>query len=386
MRFYLTWLFIWIYSFIIAQEISIKKNTIHEGISTLAANVNPTIKIGTNFNPKIFTNKLDKSKCLEIIKNEFNIITVSINMAKIQKKRNIYTLDNTDELVKFAIKNKIEIWLQPLITDNKQTADWIVNGDYSAEELSSIMRNWIETIINRYKNNTTYINVVNEALLGLDNSGEFKWNTENNIWMNMGWYQGKHHRFPKYLIEAFKIAREIGGPSIQYIYNQWGNATTNSKMGDACYKLYFALKEEGIVLDGMGIQLHCALKKGKLFEQPGGENIEFDFNSFKKQLNEYKEKNINVHITEFDIALSEKPNNDELENQGRFYAEMLKYSLRNTAVKTFKIWGVSDKYSWIRHSLPYQASPLLYDTNFNEKPALLYMKNILKNELKSKKN
>jgi endo-1,4-beta-xylanase len=212
--------------------------------------------------------------------------------------------------------------------------------------------------------------------------GDFRWKTDNNVWMNMGWYQGKNHKFPKYLIEAFKIAKEIGGPTIKYIYNQWGNATIDSKMGDACYKLYFALKEEGIVLDGMGIQLHCALKKGKLFEQPGGENIEFDFNSFKKQLNEYKEKNINVHITEFDIALSENPSSEELEKQGKYYAEVMKYSLLSSAVKTFKFWGISDKYSWIRHSLPYQASPLLYDTNFNPKPALLYLKSMLHNELK----
>ena len=262
------------------QEISNKNTNLDNGLCSIAAKVNSNIKIGTNFNPKIFTNEIDKLKSLEIIRREFNIVSISINMPTIQKRQGVFTFDRTDELVNFASENKIGIWLQPLIADNKHTADWIVEGNYSAADLAIIMRIWIEKIINRYKDKIVYVNVVNEALLGLDNSGEFKWKTENNVWINMGWYQGKHHRFPQYLIEAFKIAREIGGPSIQYIYNQWGNATMDSKMGDACYKLYFALKEEGILLDGIGIQLHCALKKGKLFEQPGGENQEFNFSSY----------------------------------------------------------------------------------------------------------
>jgi hypothetical protein len=147
-----------------------------------------------------------------------------------------------------------------------------------------------------------------------------------------------------------------------------------------------AAKEEGILLDGIGIQLHCAIKKGKLFEQPGGENQEFNFSSFKELLNLYKKKNISLHITEFDIALSENPSSEELENQGKYYAEVIKYSLISCAVKTFKFWGISDKYSWIRNSLPYQASPLLYDTNFEKKPALLYLKNMLQNEMKLMKH
>jgi len=375
-------IFICLFQKSFTQEISNKNTNLDNGLCSIAAKVNSNIKIGTNFNPKIFTNEIDKLKSLEIIRREFNIVSISTNMPTIQKRQGIFTFDRTDELVNFASENKIGIWLQPLIADNKHTADWIVEGNYSAADLAIIMRIWIEKIINRYKDKIVYVNVVNEALLGLDNSDEFKWKTENNVWMNMGWYQGKHHRFPQYLIEAFKIAREIGGPSIQYIYNQWGNATTDSKMGDACYKLYFALKEEGILLDGMGIQLHCALKKGKLFEQPGGENQEFNFSSYGKLLNRYKEKKINLHITEFDIALSENPSSEELEKQGKYYAEVMKYSLLSSAVKTFKFWGISDKYSWIRHSLPYQASPLLYDTNFNPKPALLYLKYMLHNELK----
>ena len=383
LRYYLTIIFILLLSYTYTQEES-NKNLY--GISSLASNVNPNFKIGTNFNFKMLMNEDDKIKSLDILKREFNIVTINTNMPSIQKRQGLFTFDKVDEILKFAVENKIEIWLQPLIADNKHTAEWVVKGNFSRTELSSIMRNWIETIINRYKNKISYLNVVNEALLGIDKNGKFIWKTDNNVWMNMGWYQGKHHRFPQYLIEAFKIARGIGGPSIQYIYNQWGNATTDSKMGEACYELYFALKEEGILLDGIGIQLHCAIKKGKLFEQPGGENQEFNFSSFKELLNLYKKKNISLHITEFDIALSENPSSEELENQGKYYAEVIKYSLISCAVKTFKFWGISDKYSWIRNSLPYQASPLLYDTNFEKKPALLYLKNMLQNEMKLMKH
>ena len=200
----------------------------------------------------------------------------------------------------------------------------------------------------------------------------------------MGWYQGKYCKFPNYLIQAFKLAKEIGGVDFKYIYNQWGNATYNSKMGNACLKLYQALKKEGIILDGMGIQLHCAVKNGILYEQPGGQEVKFDFLSFDDMLNAYTQVGLPVHITEFDIALSQHPSSNEILQQGKYYAEILKHCIVSKSVKTFKFWGVSDKYSWIRKSVPYPASPLLYDTLFQPKPALIESKKVLYQILKSK--
>ncbi len=348
-----------------------------KGLSLLASNVRPDFKIGAQLNPKVFLNEKDKSILFNIYKNEFNIISVTSNMPGIQKKQGVFDFKSTDECVNFANQNKLIVSFQPLIAGDKHTSPWIVNGGFTSIQLHNIMEKWIDTMLNRYRGKVEYIDVVNEALLGLENNGDFKWNTDNNVWMNMGWYQGKHYKFPKYLIEGYKIAKEIGGGDFKYIYNQWGNATTKSKMGDACLKLYLALKEEGIILDGMGIQLHCAIKDEKLFEQPGGQNNEFDFASFDQMLSNYARVGLPVHITEFDIALSEFPTEAEFNLQGKYFAQILKHSIQSKAVKTFKTWGATDKYSWVRKSLPYPASPLLYDTLFMPKPAIIEQKRML---------
>ena len=44
------------------QEISNKNTNLDNGLCSIAAKVNSNIKIGTNYNQKIFTNEIDKLK------------------------------------------------------------------------------------------------------------------------------------------------------------------------------------------------------------------------------------------------------------------------------------------------------------------------------------
>jgi hypothetical protein len=55
MRFHFTYILICIFSCIYSQGVSTKIDVQAKGISSLMSDINPNIKIGTNFNIKIFS-------------------------------------------------------------------------------------------------------------------------------------------------------------------------------------------------------------------------------------------------------------------------------------------------------------------------------------------
>ena len=215
--------------------------------------------------------------------------------------------------------------------------------------------------------------MVNESLAGQGRkaNGQFDWQEkthlgEEHVWLKtLGMYQGKEQQFPRYLVEAFRIAREAGGPELKLILNEWGNETTQSSRGLAFLEVIKAMREEGIPIDGAGLQLHCRLKDGVL--RGWVSNQPFDFDAFDRMLRLYEEAGMEVHITEFDIHLPPSPTRQDYELQGKYYAEILRHAIRSPAVKTFTTWGFTDRHSWKSNGV--DGHPLMLDENLRPKPA-----------------
>ncbi|MDO8543631.1 MAG: endo-1,4-beta-xylanase [Opitutaceae bacterium] len=74
-----------------------------------------------------------------------------------------------------------------------------------------------------------------------------------------------------------------------------------------------------------------------------------------------------MHITEFDIHLPPNPTAADFELQGKGYAEIVQRVLESPAVKTFKTWGFTDRYSWKADGQ--DGHPLWLDENLQPKPA-----------------
>lgn len=250
------------------------------------------------------------------------------------------------------------------------------------------MRDRITTILTRYGNRVHYVDVVNEALASgnMTPEGEFDWRTEDrkgtHVWMKtLGMYQGKKYKFPQYLVDAFRISREVGDKNLKLILNEYDNQASVSPKGNAFFALMKALREEGIPVDAAGIQLHCRIRDGKFFEW--NNKTEFNFDSFDAMLRQYEQAGIDVHITEFDIHLPENPTEADFQLQGKCYAEILKHAIQSSAVKSFKTWGFTDKYSWKADNI--DGHPLLLDENIKPKPAYLRQVELLKSLSATKK-
>ena len=288
--------------------------------------------------------------------------------------------ENIDRMVDFANANNIRVYFHLLIGGSYYCPEWINKGIFTKAELEKIMRDRITTFLTRYGNRVQYVDVVNEALASgkITDDGEFDWRKEDSkgehIWMKtLGMYQGKKYRFPQYLVDAFKIAREVGDKNLKLILNEYDNHATISPKGKAFITLIKAMREEGIPVDGAGLQMHCRIRDGKFYEWS---NLPFDFDSFDAMLKQYEEAGIDVHITEFDIHLPENPTEADFQLQGKCYAEILKHAIQSPAVKSFKTWGFTDKYSWKINGV--ESHPLLLDEEFKPKPAYSMQVEMLK--------
>ena len=353
-----------------------------EGLATLAKKIRSDFYLGS------FASGLNPSSpsfdtISEIFKKNFNIMTIGVYMSGTQRERGTYNLERVDQLVDYGTANNILIYFHPLIGGQEYCPEWINTGIFTKEELQKIMRDRITTILTRYGDKVQYVDVVNEALAGsMISDTEFKWITSvrkrDHIWMKyMGMYEGKKYKFAQYFVDAFKIAREVGHPNLQLIVNENCNATTTSPDGLSTLQLVKAMREEGIPVDGAGIQLHGMIKDGVFYEW---RDIPFTFESFDALLKMYEEAGIDVHITEFDIHLPANPSEEDFKLQGKYYAEVLKHAIQSPAVKTFKTWGFTDRSSWKPDGV--DGHPLLLDENLKPKPAYTNQIEILKSLLK----
>jgi len=364
-----------------------------EGLANLARQVRPDFYLGSFYTPGhhgLSPDNPDNEQMREFIRKNYNIITAGIFMFGMQRDSGIYDpqrLANIDYAVDFANDNNIKVYFHPLIGGANYSPDWINNGHYTKDELRGIMKERITTILTRYRGKVHYVDVVNEALGSgkISPEGEFEWRKDDgkgeHVWMTqMGMWHGKNHDFPQYLVDAFTISREAGGENLKLILNEYENETTVSSKGKTFLALVKAMREEGIPVDGAGMQIHCKIRNGRFYEWG---DTEFDFNAFNDMLKLYEKAGIDVHITELDIHLPPDPSKKDFELQGKCFTEILRTAIKSPAVKSLKTWGFTDKYAWKIDGI--QSYPVIIDENFKPKPAYLGWYELLRSLTSGKK-
>lgn len=340
-------------------------------LAALATRARPGFLLGSFASGLDFTRGTDPARA-EFFRHHFNILTAGIYMPSTQPRAGEWQFARLDRLVDFATEHRLKVHLHPLIGGEEYTPAWVNEGGFPADSLRRLMRERITTILQRYAGRVHYVDVVNEPLSGNGRhlNGAFRWQEKawkggDHVWFKtLGMWRGQRHEFPRYLVESFRIAREVAGPEVRLILNDWGNETVRAIRGRAFLRLVQALREERVPVDAAGLQLHCRIRDGVFRDwrdQP------FDFAAFQEMLALYADAGIEVHITEFDIHLPPHPTRADFELQGESHAEILKHALQSPAVKSFTTWGFTDAAAWKADGV--DGHPLMLDEQLRPKPA-----------------
>ncbi len=160
---------------------------------------------------------------------------------------------------------------------------------------------------------------------------------------------------PDYVEHAFRWAHEAD-PSAVLIYNDF-NAEDLGKKAGAVYNLLRDLKAKGVPVHGAGFQMHVTV--GQL---PSGKD-------FRANLQRLADLGLQLHVTELDVRMPLPANEENLAQQAKDYGWIFQTAAAFPQLKSFSLWGFTDRHSWIPHEFKGYGAGLLWDENDKPKPA-----------------
>lgn len=260
---------------------------------------------------------------------------------------NPYDFTGADTLVNFAQSKGMKVRGHTLVWHNQVPA-WVTSGGFTPTQLSTILKDHIDTVVGRYAGKIFAWDVVNEAFNDDGTMRSTIWNDAPGIG-----FAGQGTK----TIEQALIWTHAADPTTKLFYNDYSAETVNAK-SNAIYAMATDFKSRGIPLDGIGFQFHIDLG----FDSPA------TLASVSSNFARFAALGLDIHITELDIRIPDS-SPASLTAQAKLYGELVQLCRAQPAVKVIQTWGFTDKYSWIPSFFSGYGWALPFDDTYQKKPA-----------------
>jgi endo-1,4-beta-xylanase len=265
-----------------------------------------------------------------------------------------------DRIVAFAIAHRMRVRGHTLVW-HQENPTWLTEGQYTPGQLAHILEQHIKTVVGHYRGKVFAWDVVNEAF---DEKVPVK--LRSTLWYDQPGIGNAQQGF-SYLAQCFRWAHEAD-PQALLFYNEAEGEEMNSK-SDEVYALVREFKRQGVPIDGVGFQMHVS-------------NLRADAASISRNIARFVALGVQVHITEMDVAVpvdaSGHPSPQDLQRQAEMYRAIAVACVSHPGCSAIQTWGFTDKYSWIgSHSRHTQGAALLFDANYQPKPAYDALRSVL---------
>ncbi|MGW0565377.1 endo-1,4-beta-xylanase [Streptomyces sp. NPDC003016] len=283
---------------------------------------------GRYFGTAVAANHLGESAYVSTLNTEFDSVTPENEMKwdALEGTRNSFSFGSADRIVSHAQSRGMKVRGHTLVW-HSQLPGWV--GGLGAADLRSAMNHHITQVMQHYKGKIHSWDVVNEAFQdgssGARRSSPFQDKLGNG-----------------FIEEAFRTAR-AADPSAKLCYNDYNTDGVNAK-SNAVYAMVKDFKARGVPIDCVGFQSHF----NSASPVPG---------DYRANLQRFADLGVDVQITELDIEGSGS-------SQATSYGNTVNACLAVARCTGITVWGVTDKYSWRSGG-----TPLLFDGNYNKKPA-----------------
>lgn len=265
----------------------------------------------------------------------------AMKMNTISKGRKQYFWDDADYLVNFAQDNGKRVHGHTLIW-YKHTPSWVSNFSGSQEEWKTILKEYIQDVVGRYKGKVSSWDVVNEIAT---DEGKLR----DCIWLQkIG---------PEYIELSFQYAHEADPDAILF-YNDYGHEYS-AKRRNFVRHLVDSFVVKKVPLHGIGIQMHT--------------NINRSTADLRYAVTSAAVAKVKVHVSELDVAVNPDKKDitftEELaEKQRRVYYDVAKVMADIPEEYQYGItmWGVNDPGSWLS---PNPDWALLFNDQYEKKAA-----------------
>jgi endo-1,4-beta-xylanase len=286
--------------------------------------------------------------------------TNALKWSVLHPQRSVYDFCEADLLVAFAKEHNMSVHGHTLAWF-LQNPNWLESGGFSRDELISILRDHIYSVIGHFNSKFPGVigawDVVNEAVDNCD--GPDPCPLRHNVWLDgIG---------PEYIDMAFQFAREVAQPGVKLFYNDYGAEGIDGPKSDAVYSLVTHLKSLGLI-DAVGFQMHVAFDAF-----PSVASVE-------QNMSRLASAGLEVFISEMDV----KARSNYLVEQAEVYYWMLQACLGNPNCTSFTTWGITDRYvlpdvPFFEHNPGYAPAdvPFIFDATYNPKTAYYWLRDCL---------
>lgn len=300
----------------------------------------------------ITSTQLNESAFASTLSGHFNQITAEyeMKMAKIWTSENSFNWTNGDALVDFAKQKGMKVHGHALVWYNSMP-EWFKNANYDTLTYEAKVKDYITTTVKHYKDkgNVVSWDVANEIF------------SEDGTMRVEGVINGKFNDPIAFYGRCFQYVRDVD-PNVKLFYNDY-NVVLNSAKRAGIIKLVKRFQKDGYPIDGIGDQFHYTVTTSKEVMKTG--------------LNDMASTGLLVHISELDLRVNVQKaddylfTNSEKAIQSQAYQSIVEMyeALPDKQKFAITLWGVTDKYTWLTGWWHPKEYPLLFDSNFNKKPA-----------------
>lgn len=275
----------------------------------------------------------------------------------IQPVEGYFNFKRADDLVAYAEQNGKKLRGHTLVWHNQVPA-WFFQSSSdkskpaTKEELLSRMETHIRTLVGRYKGKIDSWDVVNEVV---DDSGKLR---DSKYLQIVG--------SEEYIADAFRWAHETD-PDAELFINDY-NLEYKGPKQNYMYDLVKRLLEQGVPINGVGLQCHITIMRPRVDEIRGA-------------IERFASLGLKVQVTELDMSVytssSEKkkiPDQGILMKQATRYKDlftMFEQEAEAGRLDMVMFWGVADDGTWLNNFPVYGRAdyPLLFGKDFKPKPA-----------------
>ncbi len=281
----------------------------------------------------------------DTLAREFNMVTPEnvMKMDTLQPRQGEFDFSQGDALVDFAEAHDMQVRGHTLVWHN-QLPGWLISGTFTRDQAIQLLHGHISTVVGHYKGRVQYWDVVNEAVA---DSGS---GLRDTRWRQL--------IGDDYIDMAFQFAHEAD-PDALLFYNDYGGEMGGAK-SDAIYNLVKDMRDRGIPINGVGLQMHLSLS--------------VNADALAQNMQRLTDLGLQVQITELDDRYQGEATDMILQREANDYAKVINACLDNPGCTAFVTWGISDKYTWLRSpSLGFyqntSVEPLMFDDHFQPKLA-----------------
>ncbi|MFF4841633.1 endo-1,4-beta-xylanase [Streptomyces collinus] len=261
----------------------------------------------------------------------------AMKWGSVEPTRGGFDWAEADQIVAFAQAHGQQVRGHTLVW-HSQNPSWLTNGSWTPAQLSGLLQNHISTEVGRYKGEIAAWDVVNEPF------------NEDGTYRTGLWYDGLGSG---YIASALTWAH-AADPNAKLYINDYNVEGVDAK-STALYNLVKSLKQQGVPIDGVGLQAHLILGQVP--------------STLQQNIQRFADLGVDVAITELDVRMALPADSGELAQQAADFKSVVAACVAVARCAGVTVWGFADSDSWVPDTFPGYGAATPYDENYAPKPA-----------------